>query len=58
MIMPVPPVSDEPRPAVPLPRVGEPRSSEPETFSFVDLEHEVLEDADLEAVLAAWDGFL
>lgn len=59
--MPVPPVSDEPRPAVPVARTGAPRiprPSEPETFTFVDVEHEVLEDAELEAVLADWDGFL
>lgn len=59
--MPVPPVSDEPRPAVPVARVGESRTTrppEPETFTFVDVEHEVLEDAELDAVLAAWDGFL
>jgi hypothetical protein len=59
MIQPVPPVADDPRPAVPAPRTGEPRAArEPETFTFVDVEHEVLEDAELEAVLAAWDGFL
>jgi len=58
MIQPVPPVADDPRPTVPAQRGGEPQPREPETFTFVDVEHEVLEDAELDAVVSAWDGFL
>src|SRR2546430_9740476 len=55
----VPPMTEAPRPAVPGPR-SQDRSSpaDSETFSFVDVEHGVLEEAELEAAAAAWDGFL
>ena len=52
-------MTEAPRPAVPGPR-SQDRSSpaDSETFSFVDVEHGVLEEAELEAAAAAWDGFL
>ncbi|OLE23131.1 MAG: hypothetical protein AUG44_22900 [Actinobacteria bacterium 13_1_20CM_3_71_11] len=59
MLQQVPPGTEDARPGVPGPR-NQDRSSpaDYETFSFVDVEHGVLEEAELEAAAAAWDGFL
>jgi hypothetical protein len=52
-------VTEDVRPAVPAPRDKDTASStEPETFTFVDIEHRLAEDAELDAAAAAWDGFL
>ncbi len=59
MISPVPPVAEGGRPTVPAPRTPESGSPEdPELLTFADVEVGVVEDAELEDVLAAWDGFL
>ena len=47
-----------------VPTVPAPRSTEnsppvdPETFTFVDIEHVEVEQAELDALAASWDGFL
>jgi len=47
------------RPAVPPPRSKEqPPPVDPEMFSFVDIEHLEVEQAELDAAAASWDGFL
>ncbi len=59
MISQVPPVAEGGRPTVPAPRLADSGSSEePELLTFADVEVGVVEDAELEEVLAAWDGFL
>jgi hypothetical protein len=56
MSQPTPP---EIHPAVPAHRTEDGRvSAGPETFSFVDIEHALLEEAELDAAVDAWDGFL
>jgi len=50
-------------PAVPAPR-STPSSTDdaspvdPETLTFVDIEHVEVEQAELDAFAASWDGFL
>jgi hypothetical protein len=59
MISPVPPLAEGGRPPLPAPRTPEPDSpQDPELLTFADVEVGVVEDADLEEVLAVWDGFL
>jgi hypothetical protein len=59
MPQPVPPGADEARPAVPAPRTPDPTpATDPETLCFADVEHGVSQEAELDAVAAAWDGFL
>ncbi len=46
-------------PAVPAPRSTETiPPADPGTFSFVDIEHVEVEQAELDALAASWDGFL
>jgi hypothetical protein len=59
MLSPVSPADEEAPSAVPTPRSSDPAPvTEPETFSFVDVEHDALDHVDIEAGAAAWDGFL
>ena len=47
------------RPAVPAPRSKEqPLPVDPEMFNFADIEHFEVEQAELDAAAASWDGFL
>jgi hypothetical protein len=47
------------RPAVPSPRSKEqPPPVDPEMFSFADIERLEVEQAELDAAAASWDGFL
>ena len=47
------------RPAVPTPGSKEqPPPVDPERFSFADIEHLGLEQAELDAAVASWDGFI
>jgi hypothetical protein len=47
------------RPAVPSPRTAEqPPPVDPEQFTFTDIEHVAVEQAELDAAAASWDGFL
>jgi len=47
------------RPAVPAPRSTEHLSPvDPESFSFSDIERVEVEQAELDALAASWDGFL
>jgi hypothetical protein len=51
-------VRDE-RPTVPSPRTTEqPPPVDPEMFNFADIEHLEVEQAELDAAAASWDGFL
>lgn len=59
MPQPVPPASDDARPAVPTLHTSD---HSPATGSdplyFADVEHAVAQEAELDAAVAAWDGFL
>jgi hypothetical protein len=55
MIQPVPPAIDDARPAVPAAHSGQPAPTEPDSFTFADVEHGLTEDPDLDL---AWDGFV
>jgi hypothetical protein len=58
MLQPTDGAVDE-RPAVPAPRSEEQSSPvDPETFRFVDIEHVEVEQDELDALAASWDGFL
>ena len=47
------------RPAVPAPRSEEQSIPvDPEAFRFVDIEHVEVEQDELDALAASWDGFL
>ncbi len=47
------------RPAVPAPRSTEqPSPADPEVRSFADIERVEVEQAELDALAACWDGFL
>jgi len=47
------------RPAVPSPRTAEqPPPVDPELFNFADIERVAVEQAELDAAAASWDGFL
>jgi hypothetical protein len=59
MISPVPPLAEGGRPSLPAPRTPQPDAPEdPELLTFADVEVGVVVDAELEEVLAVWDGFL
>ena len=59
MAHPVPTVTEDERPTVPVPRRADPIiPADEETFRFVDIEHGIAEEAELEAAANAWDGFL
>jgi hypothetical protein len=59
MSQPTPRVTPETWSSITAPGTDDPRAcTGPETFSFVDIEHTLLEEAELEAAADAWDGFL
>ncbi|OLB80637.1 MAG: hypothetical protein AUI14_06025 [Actinobacteria bacterium 13_2_20CM_2_71_6] len=52
-------LAEETRPAVPQPRNNAKLPPvDAETFSFADIEHVEVEQAELDAAAASWDGFL
>jgi hypothetical protein len=52
-------VAGDEQPVVPAPRSKEqPPPVDPEMFSFADIEHFEVEQAELDAAAASWDGFL
>jgi hypothetical protein len=52
-------LTEDARAVVPLPRSKDRTDcAEPETVNFVDVEQGVAQQAELDALTAAWDGFL
>jgi hypothetical protein len=59
MPQPVSPAADEPCPAIPASRIPDHTpATDLDILCFADVEHGVSQEAELDAVAAAWDGFL
>jgi len=59
MPQPLPPVADDARPAIPASHLHDHSyATDFDSLCFVDVEHAFAQETDLDAVTAAWDGFL
>jgi hypothetical protein len=59
MLPPVSSAAEDASPTAATPPSSEvPMTSEPDTFSFVDVEHGMIHDVEHDTAIAGWDGFL